>query len=509
MKKIITLITAFLMLFALAGCGDFKPPASNGNDPNEPTRPVDPDPGNPGDPDDPDDPTLDANAFSVTLVYNNAVYKPTESEKVVVLWTDEENGGVYSAEVGANGVASRNDLDGDYKVTLQSLPAGFTYDPNIYEAKNYNRHLRITLFKIVRDYGRVEMIEAPISSAQEILAAAKPLPGSGTFRVQLETSKQIAFFYYYPKVTGQYSVQSIADVTENKINPILDIYVGTFAWLPTTPTYTRDGGGNAENTFTKNFYWTTEVTSVGQGFYFGLRSTCIDENAYPLQLDFILDRDGDITGTGELNYRVVEPTEEFSEEGEPTSYESFKYVATLSPDGMTLDGSHFKLWRKGELSADGKMGDGYYHFFTPSYDQTTGEPLVDKETGEPIGTYGGKLYAVISKDSPVINAGAEGGDYSSPTSGSGFTNSDVRLKIAEGPYDKDPCDYGKFIAAYAEKTNNHGAYPVTEELRAFMMKYSISQSLFNDGEGFAEVHYKSSYNNQWLFNCGYYSIEAE
>ena len=49
---------------------------------------------------------------------------------------------------------------------------------------------------------------------------------------------------------------------------------------------------------------------------------------------------------------------------------------------------------------------------------------------------------------------------------------------------------------------------MTAELKDFLQKYSISQLLFRDGQGFVETHETikvfATEDDQWLFACGYY-----
>ena len=72
-------------------------------------------------------------------------------------------------------------------------------------------------------------------------------------------------------------------------------------------------------------------------------------------------------------------------------------------------------------------------------------------------------------------------------------------------------DYNQYkdIEGYADYTNNHGAVPVTAELKDFLQKLSISQLYFRDGNGWCEISspypVDSTEEDQWLFACGYYS----
>ena len=75
--------------------------------------------------------------------------------------------------------------------------------------------------------------------------------------------------------------------------------------------------------------------------------------------------------------------------------------------------------------------------------------------------------------------------------------------------------YGKnyidMLTAYTAYTNTDGVYPVTQELKDFLMNFSIAQGYFLDGNGWVEPNkdnpngYNSSEKNQWLFPCGYYT----
>lgn len=74
-------------------------------------------------------------------------------------------------------------------------------------------------------------------------------------------------------------------------------------------------------------------------------------------------------------------------------------------------------------------------------------------------------------------------------------------------------DYASGYEGYADYVENEwGVYPVTEELRVFLQKFSVAQRYFNDGNGWAEstaeadLGYRlySSEDDQWLFACCYF-----
>ena len=58
---------------------------------------------------------------------------------------------------------------------------------------------------------------------------------------------------------------------------------------------------------------------------------------------------------------------------------------------------------------------------------------------------------------------------------------------------------------YASYCNSDGVYKVTEELKEFLQKFSISQLYFRDGDGWVEgYNVYAEEDDQWLFACGYY-----
>lgn len=201
----------------------------------------------------------------------------------------------------------------------------------------------------------------------------------------------------------------------------------------------------------------------------------MNNNPFPVNIDFILQWEGEFTGGEEIKKDVQVPKEEFVQQTVPEG-KTFKYVAYLDSENRLLDTDMFKLWKK----EDG--GDGYYHF----YDEITG--------------YGELLYAKISKDNEVIITNSK----------SGFLDGFVRCEVGNK-------DYNDFIKnKYGSYCNADGVYPVTEELQIFLQEYATSQAIFDDGNGMAEKSgknddgtffpgYNSGEHDMWLFACGYYS----
>lgn len=445
MKKILALLAALVFVFALAGCGEYTPPENppGGNKPPV----VDPDPGG----DDPDPGGDEEVPFTVTLVYNGFGYDPGSG--VQALWYEIGGNGIYRSAFDGDGVAKCEGLDGDYRVTLSAIPDGFTYDPNDVKhiATNEEKDVIIRLFRLTPTTGGGTHIYNDIITLNTI----------GAYRATLTSRDQVVYYQYAPQVSGEYSMTSIIDITANVINPILDIYNGSTQFKIFRET--RDGGGYS-NTFTKNFNWQMLIDRkyIGGIFAFAIRADALSDDAFPVNIDFILQKDKEYTEE-QTRYTPVPVTEEFISVPDPESGMTFNYAAVLNQVGnrYLLDGSYFKLYPKSE------GGDGYYHFY-------------DEDSG-----YGERLYVKISSGSAVMDA---------------FTNPLVS-KFAKGK------DYNAMIAAYAENCNSTGVYPVTEEIKGFLTDYANAQQLFRDGDGWAETEarYDSTLENQWLFPCGFYT----
>ena len=458
MKKILVILLALLMVLGLAGCGEYKPPVGGGTD-----GPGEEEPGGdkPGKPDEPD-----GNVFTVALYeyYNGNKTRPyTRNVKFNALWHDIESSAIYRSEF-KDGVASAEGLDGDYKVTLSALPDGYAYDPNNNYTDNDNRSIRVYLYPINQPSVKVKWpgTRYDVTSINNM---------RGAFRATVNSADDIIRFVYTTTDYGLYSIESIIDTTANVINPIVDVYDGSSAYVNESSRDTQDSGG-ASNTYTKNFRY-ERTMSQGWTFYFCIRAEGLNEIAYPIDIDFILDKDGELTP--DEKFETVQATE-----AKPYEFPSgtFKTVASLDETGRNiLNGKLFKLDDRKQINGQDNPEYGHYRF----YDEVTD-------------TYGGTLFTKINQDWELI----------ATDSGTGFMDGLVAKRF----YGKNYID---MLTAYTAYTNTDGVYPVTQELKDFLMNFSIAQGYFLDGNGWVEPNkdnpngYNSSEKNQWLFPCGYYT----
>ncbi len=437
MKKTLTVLILLVLTIIISvqvGCGSFNPPQNT----PDPTITDNTGGSTGGDEEDGHD------VFRVFLVDEDGrpFYPP---QPIFAQWSGEE--GVYSAQVSERGFAQILDLDGDYRVTLSSLPSSYTYDPNNNFVDNVTPDITIEIKKILGSYNALD------GSGQYRQAQLSQL---GTYRVTLGSKSDGVFFSFTPRAGGIYSIESWADITANIVNPIVDEYNGTFAW--NTKKGTVDGGGS-ESTYTKNFRMEMQLNDdeVGNTKIFAVHADTIGNN-YPVSFDFTIKYEGRPPENVEV-YEEVKAKGPFNT-GEnmdvPTGTFTYIYAETgiLDEDLVIFN-----------------PDDKYYHVYDP----------VTK-------TMGGLLYARISTDSALLMT----------ESGMGFKDSYIKLQF-------NGCDYSNFIEAYANSCQN-GVHPVTEELKNFLFQYAVKERYFADGNGWAEtIGLNSGEDDQWLFCCGYYA----
>lgn len=489
---ILSLITA--LCFAFTGCAEYAPPESE--TPDTPVTPVEPI--------EPTDPAEDENAFSVQLTvksknkWQNFTYEFYEASDgmkgahkegwvewsdVNVQWIDVQTGERFIAPLNEDGKSVCSDLDGDYKVTLTNVPTGFTYEPNVNTASNFTKSIEIVIYQVQKaaNLGKTLYLG---SDHNVSFKNVQRIESTGAYRVTLKSSSDKVMFSYTPPKQGSYSLATLVDTTQNKINPKLGVYKGNLASGAIYFYQEKDDGGSS-NSYTKNvawYYYLTANEAGGNSLIFQIYSTSIDgEASYPIVVDFLLQRDGDYTKDS-YKGTVVEVTEDFTKT--PTKPDgTFTWAARsgatanllLDCDTVILnteDGIGNKTVLMGEQAI---ANDGYYYYY--SYDAATKTyTLTDR------------LYAVINMANEIVD----------------FTNPLMKFRYLQG------YNYTSFVNAYKENCNSDGAYPVNEELMWFLQRYCLEQRLFNDGYGLAETtpvsggYYASDEESMWMFSCGYY-----
>ena len=471
-KRFISLLALLVltMAFVFAGCATYVPPTGG--------TPSDDKPGEgQGDTDKPTKPTPSADSFSVQLMlvdrdanktpFTSQVYKDVVNMEAQ--WTDLETRQVYSAKFDENGFAEYPTLDGDYTVNILNVPESYIYDVNGYEVNNYSKEITVSLYVMGILGQQFNNLDTPVPYYK--------LTKTGVYRTVLESESHKVLFQFQPSEGGTYSFTTLVDITADEINPRIDVHGGHNSWMNPSPMDRIDGGGKGSG-YTKNVYWEItlapdEVTGV---FWFMLYSESRNKDAYPLTVDFKLQRDGDFENRYPLS-TPAEVTEDFTRTPETPSG-TFRYCATRGGAYRLLDQSMVRL----------NPDDGYYYYF-------------DKVTNE----YKEMLYAKISQPTEVT---FDSDEYSQNKQNGSFIDQRLLMMLTYvvGYDSSTPLNYVTFVQTYAEHCNADGCYPVNKEIKDFLQRFAVSRRYFNDGNGEAEFFagYNSDEESQWMYACGFY-----
>lgn len=515
-RRVIALVLICACLATLISCGEYRPATGNGG--SDDKRPG----GSANQPELDDDPTND---FTVQLRLNEQPFSP--STAINVYWNDGYN--VHIAPVDESGFAVIDGLDGDYNVTLSSVPSGYAYDSNAYTATNDNRNIVIDMYdlNLLRGSG-------------ESLDNVYQLNSTGVYTVTINSEKDFSYIQFAPQTNGTYTVESWVSVTEDEVSPICMAYLGSSHYVYGEYKVTDVG---ICGSYTRNFIHTVNIadeniSSSGGGsqtFTFAIGAGT-KSGVYPVNITFAVKRNGDFDINREDKVIMI-PKHDWSS----FDFDSFNALAggeivgaeTLYPgttNSYAFDEDNYKIWPVSE------GGDGVYHVFDEEkYPETSG--------------YGPILVAYITEPCRFFPPGPDGDQVSFTTIEDAGNNALViqskynyRLFIkgfkalADAGYyctsnclchldDSTPaCLIGctectadcsqvtaeqMAINGYADLVNADGVAPVTAELRDFLQMYvSNSQFFFADGEGIIETDSKNPIDayedSQWLFACGYY-----
>lgn len=450
------LLLILILLCSLTACGKIVDDNQDGPsiiDPDVPDKPVDPDI--------PDTPIVQNVEFTVSLVYNKKIYIPEAGEKITVIWADEYS--QYTADIGEDGFAKIK-LDGDFNVYLSNIPDNYTYNPNIYKVDNEHNTCEIELYKV----GKISK-----GSGTDEYKAYK-ITTTGYYRATIKTQTQRVFYEYAPTKSGTYVIESFVNIYDDVVNPIVDTYRGSIAAKYFDKTY-NTGGASKQGGYTNNFKWVISLADeeIGNVFTFAIKAE--SKISYPVTVDFSIA----YYSSYELEHPDVKlmVAEEYSlakipsEESDPSRFKYINsdggtgsYYAGVTNGTGLLNGDHFKYNEETKL----------WHVYYP-------------ETN----TFGPKLCAKISAPCAYYDQGLNIIEY----------NGNKALTVSNATE-----NYKTFIeVSYASVCNSDGVCYVTQELKEFLQKFSVSQRLFFDGYGFVEttgVYAKEE--DQWLFACGYY-----
>ena len=514
MKKITAFLLLLSVLFSMLSCGEYHQATGGaGNGGSGGTTPK-PD-GSVDQPTLDDDPTND---FTVQLRLNEQPFRPTTA--VNVYWNDGYN--VHIAPVDESGFAVIDGLDGDYNVTLSSVPSGYAYDSNAYTATNDNRNIVIEMYDL-------NLLRGSGSSIDDVYQIST----TGVYTVTIDSEEDFSYIRFAPQINGVYTVESWVSVVEDEVSPICLAYLGSAHYVYGEYKVTDVG---ICGSYTRNFVHTVNIadeniSSSGGGsvtFTFAVGAET-KSGVYPVNLTFAVKRNGGFDLNREEKI-LMKPSHDWS----AFDFDAFNELAGgeivgaemqyNNTDSYVFDQNNYKLWPVSE------GGDGVYHL----YDEKTGEygPILVAYISAPIrffpGDQDGNKASFVTIEDAGNNALVIQSKYNYRLFIKGFA------MLADAGYyctsnclchldgSTPACLVGctecsenceqvtaeeMAIKGYADYVNADGVAPVTEELKEFLQRYvSNSQYFFADGEGVIENEYliDAYEDSQWLFACGYY-----
>ena len=493
MKKLLSYLVILILIFTTVSCGQIVDDPNKG-DGDKPI--IDPD--NNQTPPDGDNPNIDVDEkveFSVSLIYNKKVFIPSSNEKIQVVWADDYSR--YTETIGSDGFA-KTKLDGEFNVYLNNVPEGYSYNPNIYTADNDNPVVEIELYKLSR-----------ISKGNGTgLYKEYQMSSTGVYRCEISKAQQKVYYEFRPTKAGYYVLETLVNVFEDSVNPKVDIYQGTFAFKPTTPNQAGlDGGGySLKNGFTKNVKWVVKLTEeqVQNVYTFAIFADS-KTNVYPINVDFSISYEGeyyiDDIVSKLINAEEIHSLVECGNCHKAYSPQTTDSICSLCGGNIiTVSKPTYNPNQYVFINSDGGTGSYYGGASNGSglligkgfkYNEETGFwHVYNNQTGE----FGPVLCAKITK--PCA--------YYEESLNLIESHGNKNLTVSNGTE-----NYKVFVEqSYAAVCNNDGVCFVTNEMKEFLQKFSISQRLFFDGNGFVEsTGVYAAEDDQWLFACGYYAIK--
>lgn len=530
-RKFLSLISLILLFSLLVSCSTVVTPPVNDDDDDSSSS------GGPQSPNKPSTPD-GIGEFTVGFSYNGEPFIPTEA--VTVEWSDGQT--VKRAEVGEDGIARITGLDGEYHVSLLEPLSEYTYDPSACNVDNNNRSLTIELFKL----------SSPRSgNGTNLYDKAYKISRTGYYRAKVTkagASGKVCFSFA-ATASGEYHFSSLMDVGANNVNPILYYYGNaSVGFVNQADVQIITGGGEG---FTSNFEFTAYVDNdnitEGGGMLVAFAIAAdIKNGEYPAYVDFKIDYAKDYEA-GSLESEIVVPEEldKITAYKPGHEYDGSKYhlVNAYYTDPNTnqnifeddrfaynYDTGFYHLYDMEKYPESNGFGPILYaHITTPTIFTAAPFTTIEEAGNKALSVYiDGKLYnhkLFIEGIGPLLIDPTDGGNNPQATTGPYFcaplcpcrTSGRCRGACSDSCTScLDSCrrcpDAGLNCSGYAGYVNTDGLCPVTKELQRFLEYFAISQSYFIDGGGWVETQsdppYHAGEDDQWLFACCYYELNA-
>ena len=340
------------------------------------------------------------------------------------------------------------------------------------------------------------------------------LVGEGAYNATISTNNELVYYGFRPTRPGKYVIESLCNL--EGVNPNAGYYGNNPQYVPESPIndmYNDDANGvNFKLEFNisiEEFINTGEFDSDGNLIYqydengnlipggayvFGISATGVSTPAvFPFQITWL--EDYKIERIPAENVAVTSTLSQFPEGLEDNIYVSAPIDGTLTVVYNETDGFYHVDTKDGYvLTAKISVPcTPYLDKAFSKYNEETGYwHLYDNETN----TYGPILCAKITAPCP----------YYDPEGALSMIESHGNKNLTVSNLTEN---YKQFIEVeYASICNSDGVCYVTNELKEFLQKFSVSQRLFFDGNGFVEsTGVYAIEEDQWLFACGWYQAK--
>jgi len=475
-----------------------------------------------------DDPTDD---FVVTVLADGAPYSPRM--EMFVYWSDGFS--IHTAKLDEKGEARIDGLDGDYRVTLSAVPNEYAYDPNSNLATNDNRCITLNLYTLNH-----------LSGSGTGIYDCYNFSRTGVYAATINSADDAIYFQYAPDRSGTYTIESWVDVSEDMIDPYIEVYGGHTQYKYHLRT-TYDGG--KEGSYTMNFIHTVQIASEnisasGQATYTFAVKADTKNNKYPVTVtfavkrngEFELNRPGKVSGTKvpEFDFSGFNHASHEYGEGFALTYPEYRYSENRNL--YVFDEKSYKLW---ELD---KGGDGFYHVFNrEKYPETGGYgPILYASVSVPCRFIDRAFTEIEYRNGETINAALSVNGLNYKHFIEGYTFLSTFGNVNGGSYycvaacpchnvENSTLDWACLVGCtkchadcrqvpeklyqfegYQAYANSDGMVPVTEELKEFLLGYCNKELFFRDGAGTLEKnpiggkYYQAVGDSGWLFACAYY-----
>lgn len=462
MKNKLRVLLILCLVLCLCVCGVVFVACNN--------TPSDPD----TDKDDDTDTTKETVTYTITVEdefgnpvvngYNSLTNK--EAKVQVQMCIIEENGELGAclipSEVNENGVGTIevSDTSVQYEIHVLNLPLGYSYEEGTYKTEANVTEYFVTLNLATGEESEANMIVPDeLGFSITVPVTVNLMEGVSVYKTTLTEERPVVYYNFVATESGKYRVSSVADV-DVKVVQYSGVSANSFYG-----TYSLGENDNVSDT-DKNFSFEFVVTNE----YVTGQSTCIlavsladgVQAEYPVSFITKMERIGDAPRDPIETKETVEATSDVAAEEVRGS------IVAIPVEGV-------------ETEVVAVLGDdGYYHLGSKDGDVIYVAFGVANRLILDGNFLAANLYGDLENINVPVPAGQPGSEFN----------------------DYTKYNYVPFVTTYIDLCNSDGMYPVNEEIKLFLERFTTYKSLVpSDKEVIAE--------NSWLYPCYTYKANID